>query len=115
MGTCASKVRGVEAQKEYVVTPEGITETPFAETNSQVHHDKAEGPVDDATVAVKLPPAQATSSLVLDEEVVRGPEETTSTQSRLPKKASRSADDIPISSTYHRVQSAGVAEQESKR
>ncbi|KAL4158268.1 hypothetical protein PRNP1_004046 [Phytophthora ramorum] len=32
-----------------------------------------------------------------------------------PRKSSRSADDIPISSTYHRVHSAVVAEQDAKR
>ncbi|KAF4324412.1 hypothetical protein BBO99_00001630 [Phytophthora kernoviae] len=66
-------------------------------------------------MAMRLPPDQATSSILLHEEVIRAPEDTTLMQTRPPKKTSHSADDIPISSTYHRAHSAEVAEQESKR
>ncbi|ETM99335.1 hypothetical protein PPTG_18567 [Phytophthora nicotianae INRA-310] len=55
----------------------------------------------------------------LDEVLVhvRSPERAVPVQSPPsppPQKLSQSADDIPISSTYHRVHSAEVAEQEKK-
>ncbi|KAK1945952.1 hypothetical protein P3T76_003000 [Phytophthora citrophthora] len=61
-------------------------------------------------------PLQKTEA-VLNEVLIRNPETTTSVQSppSPPPKTSRNADDIPISSTYHRVHSAEVAEQEAKR
>eukprot|EP00644_Phytophthora_capsici_P002808 jgi/Phyca11/124783/e_gw1.55.310.1 len=51
---------------------------------------------------------------VLDEVLVRNPETTTTVQCP-PQKTPRNADDIPISSTYHRVHSAEVAKQEAMR
>ncbi|KAL3666922.1 hypothetical protein V7S43_007869, partial [Phytophthora oleae] len=51
---------------------------------------------------------------VLDEVLIRNPERVTALQSP-PSPPWKTADDIPISSTYHRVHSAEVAEQEAKR
>ncbi|KAF4324411.1 hypothetical protein G195_002224 [Phytophthora kernoviae 00238/432] len=74
-----------------------------------------EDPVNDTAVTVKLPPDQAIHVVDSQDEVVRAPEETVLVRTPPPRKTSHSADDIPISSTYHRVHSAEVAEQESKR
>jgi len=74
---------------------------------------------DDAPETLKLQPQQETQgcSAVL----LRRPELALSSQSppspppSPPRKSSRSADETPISSTYHRVHSAVVEEQEAKR
>ncbi|EEY61987.1 uncharacterized protein PITG_13969 [Phytophthora infestans T30-4] len=72
-------------------------------------------PEDDESASIKLPLAKAEAEL--DEVLVRSPESAMAVQSPPsppPRKTFQSADDIPISSTYHRVHSAEVAEQEKK-
>ncbi|KAI9987925.1 hypothetical protein PInf_024180 [Phytophthora infestans] len=121
MGCCSSKPT---PGKEYAATtPEVAPFLPFAVSARTVIDNAVEGmcmdrgdevnkvneeepqPEDDESASIKLPLAKAEAEL--DEVLVRSPESAMAVQSP-------PADDIPISSTYHRVHSAEVAEQEKK-
>ncbi|KAG2781123.1 hypothetical protein JG687_00004963 [Phytophthora cactorum] len=76
-------------------------------------YDEEPQPEDDEPAGFKLPLEKGDT----DEVLLRSPEIAVAVQpppSPLPRKPSQSADDIPISSTYHRVHCAEVAEQEAK-
>ncbi|KAE8915268.1 hypothetical protein PF005_g15245 [Phytophthora fragariae] len=131
MGCCLSKCPGTTPGKEYAATTTEVA--PMFPSSGSVNHvetvmdtavhnllmDRGDGKSmdksdDDEPVAYKT----KTASVAQDAAVERRPEEVVRAQSPPsppPKKASRSADDIPISSTYHRVHSAEVAKQEAKR
>ncbi|KAG7394843.1 hypothetical protein PHYBOEH_004609 [Phytophthora boehmeriae] len=133
MGCCPSKCFGLKTEKDdAATTSEPVAVVP---ASNQVQHNAGqeahevqidrsdtsaakagrEEPVDTAAVSVKLPLDLQEGVTAVQTEAVRAPEETTTVRTTPPRKTSNSADDIPISSTYHRVHSAEVAEQESKR
>ncbi|GMF14694.1 unnamed protein product [Phytophthora lilii] len=142
MGCCPSKCPGATAGKEYAATTTEVlpavsvnqVEPVLKDAVQDMLMDRGDGtPIeksDDEEPAAEddygtgddyvpgrftVPPEKVSAfAAQLEAALIR---EATTVQSPPPppRKSSRSADDIPISSTYHRVHSAEVAEQEAKR
>ncbi|GMF24117.1 unnamed protein product [Phytophthora fragariaefolia] len=144
MGCCPSKCPGTIPGKEYAATTTEVAPLPSAVSVNQADPvvdtavesmlmDRGDGkrmdksddddpaaeedgsePVGSETTAASV--ARETVGAVerRSEEVARAPSPPSPPPSP-PRKASRSADDIPISSTYHRVHCAVVEQQEAQR
>ncbi|KAG6613307.1 uncharacterized protein IUM83_17066 [Phytophthora cinnamomi] len=145
MGCCPSKCPGSTPGKEYAATTTGVAPMfPSTVSANQVEPavdnavqdmlmDRGDGRLmdksDDEEPAPKdggdeprgFKAKAASAAQEVNGAVEQRPGEVARSQSppspppSPPKKSQRSADDIPISSTYHRVHSAEVAEQEAKR